>query len=315
MRWARQTRSWAEADAPAHARRKKLRELLAVEKESPLVDSRGPPFSGRCASFEACLARKIWTAFSLVAGVAGRTRSAGWRRGSRRSSPSYPPLVAPPGAAAVSVYNGASVWLALLTAPRAFLARQRQRLRRLKRRVAAAGAEADRRYTPLGVGGARVCWLLPPPPSPASSKRSGSRISADGSILRGRERRSPAAKGGLFLGKLASSGKAAAGGGPPEAAVGNGGGGPGLGGAANSGIVGHVWVSLKLRDPSMLLMRVVRQWNMARDEASVQQRRAAQLEAKRCDGVVVTWGAQPALSVVLLSAVVVVECWHRCVLS
>lgn len=49
----------------------------------------------------------------------------------------------------------------------------------------------------------------------------------------------------------------------------------------NAGIVGHVWVSLKLRDPSMLLMRVVRQWGMARDEASVEQRRMAQAEAKR----------------------------------
>lgn len=51
--------------------------------------------------------------------------------------------------------------------------------------------------------------------------------------------------------------------------------------AEGSGVVGHVWMSLKLRDPSILLMRVVRQWNMARDEASVQQRRVAQAEAKR----------------------------------
>lgn len=203
---------------------------------------------------------------------------------------SAPAPVGPPGAPAVSVHNGAGVWLGLLTTPRAFLARQRQRLRRLKRRVAAAGAEADRRCTPLGAGGARVCWLLPPPPTAAagtaSSKRSGSRIGADGSILRGRERRSPSGRGGIFLGKLAEGGKAAAGGGPPGPVVGNGGDGvAGQGGPANSGVVGHVWVSLKLRDPSMLLMRVVRQWNMARDEASVQQRRAAQLEAKRYDGM------------------------------
>ncbi|CAM9669436.1 unnamed protein product [Ectocarpus sp. 12 AP-2014] len=60
--------------------------------------------------------------------------------------------------------------------------------------------------------------------------------------------------------------------------------------AARGDVVGYVWVSLKLRDPSMLMMRVVRQWNMARDEASVQQRRAAQLEAKRL------WMFMPGIS-------------------
>lgn len=54
-------------------------------------------------------------------------------------------------------------------------------------------------------------------------------------------------------------------------------------GLGSFGVVGHVWVSLKLRDPSMLMMRVVRQWHMARDEASEEQRRRAQLEAKRCE--------------------------------
>lgn len=53
------------------------------------------------------------------------------------------------------------------------------------------------------------------------------------------------------------------------------------GAGQGSGVVGHVWVSLKLRDPSMLLMRAVRQWNMARDEASEEHRRIAQVEAKR----------------------------------
>lgn len=47
------------------------------------------------------------------------------------------------------------------------------------------------------------------------------------------------------------------------------------------GVVGHVWVALKLRDPSMMMMRAVRKWNMARDEASEEQRRKAQAEAKR----------------------------------
>ncbi|CAN0003770.1 unnamed protein product, partial [Choristocarpus tenellus] len=46
-------------------------------------------------------------------------------------------------------------------------------------------------------------------------------------------------------------------------------------------IVGSVKVSLGLRDKSMVLMRVLRQWNMGRDEASVLQRRAAQEEARR----------------------------------
>lgn len=200
-------------------------------------------------------------------------------------------LAAATSSSAAPVANGAGFLLTVLTTPRAFLARQRQGIRRIKRRVAFAGSQADRHGTPLGAGGALVCWSLPP--SPQRSKRSGSRASAGGSVSTpvSREKRLPSGPGDAFLGKLtpekvAPGGRAAAAAGVAAGARAGGqeGGGEerhagrvGVG----SGIVGHVWVSLKLRDPSMLLMRVVRQWNMARDEASVQQRRAAQLEAKR----------------------------------
>lgn len=193
------------------------------------------------------------------------------------------------------VTNGAGFWLTALTAPRAFLVRQRQGLRRFKRRVASAGA--DSHGTPLGAGGARVRWLLPPPPPTPRSKRSGSRMGAGGSVLTpvGRGKSIHPGSAGVSLeklapGKVAPGSGAAAGVSPAAAAAvaeagkdGGVAGGQNVGaGASNpSGVVGYVWVSLKLRDPSMLLMRVVRQWNMARDEASVQQRRAAQLEAKR----------------------------------
>ena len=180
------------------------------------------------------------------------------------------------------VANGAGFLLTVLTAPRTFLTRQRQGLRRIKRRIAYAGSEAGRHCTPLGTGGARVSWSLPPPPQ--RSRRSGSRMSAGGSVSTpvAREKRLHSGPGDAFLGKLAPVGGAPAAAAAATAGTGGaeGGGARGHGGG-DSGVVGHVWVSLKLRDPSMLLMRVVRQWNMARDEASVQQRRAAQLEAKR----------------------------------
>lgn len=181
-------------------------------------------------------------------------------------------------------------WVRVSPASASFLARQRQRLRRMKWRIAAAGVER-RCQTPVGVGGANVCWTLLPH---SRSRRSGSRLAAGG-----------VNSGGFLLtpvgrGKRLGEGEAGGGGGGAVGEEGEGSTGRrdsgGDGGSVSPvevereaekeavvepGVVGHVWVSLKLRDPSMLLMRVVRQWNMARDEASVQQRRAAQLEAKR----------------------------------
>lgn len=200
----------------------------------------------------------------------------------------YPALAASSSSSSsLSVANGAGFWLAVVTAPRAFLARQRKRLRRLKRRMAAAGgAENGYHTTPLGAGGARVWWVLPPPPPPPAASKSrhyGPRAGVPGESMA-----TPTGAGKLVRGsgdpspwRLASGGDTAAvspveGEASPAAAA---------AAAARGGVVGHVWVSLKLRDPSMLLMKVVRQWNMARDEASVQQRRAAQLEAKRWVGV------------------------------
>lgn len=201
----------------------------------------------------------------------------------------YPALAAASSSSSTfPVANSAGFWLAVVTAPRAFVARQRQRLRRLKRRIAAAGgAENGYRTTPLGAGGARVWWVLPPPPPPpppaaSKTRRYGSRAGGSGESMatpNGGEKR-PRGRGDPSPWRLASGGDTAAvspveGEASPAAAA---------AAAARGGVVGHVWVALKLRDPSMLMMRVVRQWNMARDEASVQQRRAAQLEAKRWGG-------------------------------
>lgn len=161
-----------------------------------------------------------------------------------------------------------------------FLARQKVRYRRLKWKIAAAGVER-RCQTPVGVGGANVCWTLLPH---GRSRRSGSRVagginSNSGTPAGRRKRLSEGEGGGAEGGSIdrrdsGGDGESAS---PvvaeQEEAV------------VEPGVVGHVWVSLKLRDPSMLLMRVVRQWNMARDEASVQQRRVAQLEAKRWVGL------------------------------
>eukprot|EP00903_Cladosiphon_okamuranus_P014373 g13344.t1 len=195
---------------------------------------------------------------------------------------------------AAPVANGAGFLLTVLTAPRTFLARQRQGIRRIKRRIAYAGSEGDRNGTPLGAGGARVRWSLPPPPQ---RKRSGSRTTTGRSVSTPvrRIQRLPSGPGDTCLGKLTPDKVAPS---RRVAAAAAGAGGQEGGGeerhkgraGVSSGIVGHVWVSLKLRDPSMLLMRVVRQWNMARDEASVQQRRAARLEAKRL------WMFMPGIS-------------------
>lgn len=207
-----------------------------------------------------------------------RSKSAAAAAIAAAAAAAYPALAAASSSSALPVANGAGSWLAVVTAPRAFLARQRQRLRRLKRRIAAAGgAENGYRTTPLGAGGARVWWVLPPPPPAASkSRRHGSRAGGPGESMATPTGAGKHLRGRGDLWRLASGGDTAAvspveGEASPAAAA----------AAARGGVVGHVWVSLKLRDPSMLMMRVVRQWNMARDEASVQQRRAAQLEAKR----------------------------------
>ena len=165
------------------------------------------------------------------------------------------------------------------------VARQRQRLRRLKRSIVAKGLGADK-CTAIGVGGATVYW------GPRSSLSR--RLQGDAALT-------PSGWKGNSKHFVAS---------PVEAKWRHVFGGDHgvenpvngeLGRAApekESGVVGHVWVSLKLRDPSMLVMRAIRQWNMARDEASVQQRRAAQLEAKRCSREeLLGWGGgvtQPA---------------------
>lgn len=142
-------------------------------------------------------------------------------------------------------------------------ARQRQRLRRLKRRIAAASLWSEK-CTPVGVGGAEVHWGQTRPRSiqPGRGSDSGVALKPTG---RGNGKRSAVNGPPSAIGRRVSVGDVAA--------VTPSGGG--------DGVVGHVWVSLKLRDPSILVMRAVRQWNMARDEASVQQRRAAQVEAKR----------------------------------
>ncbi|CAB1100386.1 unnamed protein product [Ectocarpus sp. CCAP 1310/34] len=207
------------------------------------------------------------------------------------SATAYPALAAASSSSsALPVANGAGFWLAVVTPSRAILARQRLRLRRLKRRIAAAGgAENGYRTTPLGAGGARVWWVLPPPlpPPPAASKsrRHGSRAGGPGESMATPTGGGKHLRGRGDVWRLATGGDTAAvspveGEASPAAAA----------AAARGGVVGHVWVSLKLRDPSMLMMRVVRQWNMARDEASVQQRRAAQLEAKRL------WMFMPGIS-------------------
>lgn len=140
---------------------------------------------------------------------------------------------------------------------------QRQRFRRLMRRIAAVSLWSEN-GTPVGVGGAEVHWGQTRPRSiqPGRGSDSGVALTPTGrgdftrSIVNGPRR---------VIGRRLSVGDVKA------VTLGSGG----------DGVVGHVWVSLKLRDPSMLVMRAVRQWNMARDEASVQQRRAAQVEAKR----------------------------------
>lgn len=162
------------------------------------------------------------------------------------------------------------------TTPATFLAQQRQRFRRLKRRVAASGLNGS---IPLGVGGAHVSSGLHRP----SSKRSGSRVGVGGDlrltpVVRGKRLGGVVDGVGEATGAVAAAGRGALGGAVPIVTPG---GGWAEQESENAGVVGHVWVSLKLRDPFMLLMKVVRQWNMARDEASVQQRRAAQAEAKR----------------------------------
>lgn len=139
-------------------------------------------------------------------------------------------------------------------------ARQQQRFRRLKRRIAAVSLWSEN-CTPVGVGGAEVHWG-PRSIQPGRGSDSGVALTPTG---RGNGKRSAVNGRPGVIGRRVSVGDV-------EAMT------PGGGG---DGVVGHVWVSLKLRDPSMLVMRAVRQWNMARDEASVQQRRAAQVEAKR----------------------------------
>lgn len=186
-------------------------------------------------------------------------------------------------------------WVRVSPASALFLARQRQRLRRIKWRIAAAGVER-RCQTPVGMGGANVCWALLPHVRP---RRSGSRVAggsnSGGSTLTPLGRGKQLGEGGEERGGIGSGGGTGAAGEEGEGSTGRRDSGGDAGSVspvavepegekeavAESGVVGHVWVSLKMRDPSMLLMRVVRQWNMARDEASVQQRRAAQLEAKR----------------------------------
>ncbi|CAM9594764.1 unnamed protein product, partial [Hapterophycus canaliculatus] len=170
--------------------------------------------------------------------------------------------------------------------------------------AAAGGWDAEgHNCTPVGVGGARICWVLPQ--TPCRVRASPSRwhagwtatavVAADGSIMNTpvRETHRKPWTGDCFLGKSVdgstSPGDAVdpcSSDGEEVASVGE----KAAGSGAASGVVGHVLVSLKLRDPSMLMMRVVRQWNMARDELSVQQRRAAQLEAKRL------WMLMPGIS-------------------
>lgn len=180
-----------------------------------------------------------------------------------------------------------------VTTPLAIVARQRQRLRRFKRRIAGQGA-VDR-CLPVGTGGAYVWWGFHPRSRRWGLVRrgfgeagfGGGRGMGNGSTVEGTWRgasptRAASPGEGSRIGVAGEEAKAVgrlftrgdSGSSSP---------GPAMRQASpmHEGIVGHVWVSLKLRDPSMMMMRAVRRWNMTRDEASEEQRRMARAEAKR----------------------------------